>query len=105
MAYQLGVYYVLCPTLPVCFSTCTMSPNRPNPDFEATGALVARGKRDVVQHESARSKKFGQKPSTSKALILRDANHNVLGSGQTQLFRNRLFGQEKLFLLAGTFAL
>jgi hypothetical protein len=69
----------------------------PKFDHRASKALVARGKRDIVQHESAGVKKTGQKPSTSKALILRDAKYG----GGVVLFKSRIFGQEKLDLLAG----
>jgi len=76
----------------------------PKQDHRASKALISRGKRDVVQHESSRAKSLGQKPSTNKALILRSAKYGAVGSGEMQLYKKTVFGHEKLDLLAGTFS-
>jgi len=71
----------------------------PKAKSKGSNALVARGKREIIHASSAR-KSLGQKPSTSRALILRNAKFGAVGSGEVQLFNKRIFGQEKLDLLA-----
>jgi hypothetical protein len=74
----------------------------PKANSKPSNALVARGKRELIHSATAR-KSLGLKPSTSKALILRNAKFGAVGSGEVQLFNKRVFGQEKLDILAGTF--
>lgn len=75
-------------------------PPKHDPLNPSSKALVSRGKRDVI-HASDAKKRSGVKPSTSKALILRNGKHGAAGSGEMALFRNKVYGQEKLDLLAG----
>ena len=63
-------------------------------------ALARRGERGITGGDELR-KKAGIRPSTSKALTIRNGKHGSQGTGEVQLFNNKIFGQEKLEILAG----
>lgn len=63
--------------------------------------LVPRERRDVFSKTNpVRQHNKGQKPTTSKALVLRNGKHGSRGTGELMLL-GRMTGREKLDLLAG----
>ncbi|KAF7305999.1 hypothetical protein HMN09_00754400 [Mycena chlorophos] len=73
-------------------------PEPPKPS--ASKALVSVGKREVVVSGKNRSKRNeeGQKPTTVKALVLRNGKYGARGTGEMMVV-TRLLGREKLDLL------
>jgi hypothetical protein len=67
--------------------------------------LVPVGPRDVASktHSKSASKRDekGQKPTTSRALVLRNGKYGSQGTGEVMLM-GRMSGREKMDLLAGT---
>lgn len=71
----------------------------------ATQELVSVGRRDVFSKTNparlhGKRDEHGQKPTTSKALILRNGKYGSQGTGELILM-SRMSGREKLDLLAG----
>ena len=63
--------------------------------------LVPRQRRDVFSKTNpVRQHNKGQKPTTSKALVLRNGKYGSQGTGELMLL-GRMTGREKLDLLAG----
>ena len=66
-----------------------------------SSAIVPTGSRDVWHDgPTRRRKQGGTKPSTERALVLRNGKEGINGSGEVAMF-TKLFGREKLELLAG----
>jgi hypothetical protein len=64
--------------------------------------LVPVGPRHVTAHMSAtRRDENGKRPTTSRALVLRNGKYGAMGTGEVSAF-GKLSGREKLELLAGT---
>lgn len=62
---------------------------------------MPRERRDVFSKTNpVRQHNKGQKPTTSKALVLRNGKHGSQGTGELMLL-GRMTGREKLDLLAG----
>ena len=72
------------------------------PLWEAqSSTIVPTGSRDVWHDgPTRRRKQGGTKPSTERALVLRNGKEGINGSGEVAMF-TKLFGREKLELLAG----
>lgn len=68
----------------------------------ASSAVARTGPKEVFQHSSRRSKREEEdnKPTTQRALVLRNGNYGAQGTGEVILL-NRMTGREKLDLLAG----
>lgn len=67
-----------------------------------SSAVVPTGRKDVW-HDSGHGpnrKQGGIKPSTERALVLRNGKHGVQGTGEVIMF-TKMQGREKLELLAG----
>ena len=66
-----------------------------------SSAIVPTGPKDVWHDgPTRRRKQGGTKPSTERALVLRNGKEGINGSGEVTIF-TKLFGREKLELLAG----
>ena len=67
--------------------------------------LVPVGPREVIasKKHSLTSKRdeYGNKPTTIRALVLRNGKHGAMGTGEMVLNKIRMSGREKLDLLAG----
>jgi hypothetical protein len=63
----------------------------------------ARGGREVGQarKSSVHKDQFGRRPTTTKALVLRNGKMGAMGTGEMAPFNNKISGREKLELLAG----
>jgi hypothetical protein len=70
------------------------------PVLSASRALVAVGRKDVVAKNAGKRDADGRRPTTSKALILRNGKYGAHGTGEVML-ASKLSGREKLDLLAG----
>lgn len=66
----------------------------------ASRALVAVGRKDVIAKHAGKRDADGRRPTTSKALVLRNGKHGAYGTGEVML-SSKLSGREKLDLLAG----
>ena len=63
--------------------------------------LVTVGKRDVtVSKHGSKRDKDGRRPTTSKALVLRNGKHGSMGTGEI-ILAGKMSGREKMDLLAG----
>lgn len=65
--------------------------------------LVPTGPRQILsarQHKTGRRDADGHKPTTARALVLRNGKHGVRGTQEVALV-GRMSGREKLDLLAG----
>ena len=68
-----------------------------------SSAIVPTGPKDVwYDAPTPRRKQGGTKPSTERALVLRNGKEGINGSGEVIMF-TKLFGRETLELLAGMF--
>ena len=68
-----------------------------------SSAIVPTGPKDVWHDgPTRRRKQGGTKPLTERALVLRNGKEGINGSGEVTIF-TKLFGREKLELLAGMF--
>ena len=66
-----------------------------------TRELVRVGKKDItVSKHGSKRDKDGRRPTTSKALVLRNGKHGSMGTGEIVL-ASRMSGREKMDLLAG----
>ena len=64
--------------------------------------LVTTGPKELVAKKyHGKRDENGQRPTTSRALMLRNGKHGSMGTGEVVL-SNRISGREKLELLAGT---
>jgi hypothetical protein len=63
-----------------------------------------RGERGVGEARPSTVKKdeHGRRPTTTRALILRNGKHGAMGTGELVPFANKISGREKLELLAGS---
>jgi hypothetical protein len=78
-----------------------MAPKPAKPAKESK-ELIPRAKREVIgQSEGVRLKPADQRPSTSRALVLRNGKFGARGTGELIKMGNKIVGQEKLELLAG----
>jgi len=76
----------------------------PKPRKPPSGSkdVVPLGRRDVFKNSGAgRPDTFKERPTTTKALILRNGRHGAMGTGEVVL-SSKIGGREKLDLLAGT---
>ena len=77
----------------------TPKPGRPP---SASKEVVSLGRRDVFKNSGAgRPDTFKERPTTTKALILRNGKHGAMGTGEVALLSSKIGGREKLDLLAG----
>jgi hypothetical protein len=69
--------------------------------------LVPIGPREVIASKkhtwSSKRDEYGNKPTTLRALVLRNGKHGAMGTGEVAMSRIRMSGREKLDLLAGLF--
>ena len=81
-----------------------MPPNsKPKPTSGSTSnVLVPVGPRHIVSKASKSSGKWQpeEKPTTSRALVLRNGKYGTRGTGEVML-RRKMSGREKMDLLAG----
>lgn len=65
-------------------------------------ALTRTGPKEVVSHptQAKQRKEYVEKPTTTRALVLRNGKHGAMGTGEL-FMSNRITGKEKLDLLAG----
>lgn len=63
----------------------------------------SRGGRDVgqVRPSTVKRDQFGRRPTTTKALVLRNGKQGAMGTGEVVPFSGKISGREKLELLAG----
>ena len=74
----------------------------PKPGKPPSKEVVPVGRRDVFKNSGAgRPETFKERPTTTKALVLRNGKHGAMGSGEVVLL-SKIGGREKLDLLAGT---
>jgi hypothetical protein len=65
------------------------------------GAIIRTGPKEVSLHPSRHGKRQQmEKPTTTRALVLRNGKHGAMGSGEI-IASNKITGREKLDLLAG----
>jgi hypothetical protein len=62
--------------------------------------LIAVGGKEVVSKNAGKRDADGRRPTTSKALVLRNGKYGAYGTGEVML-ASKLSGREKLDLLAG----
>jgi hypothetical protein len=62
-----------------------------------------RGTRDVgaARKSTVLKDQYGRRPTTTKALILRNGKQGAMGTGEMTVFGAKISGREKLELLAG----
>ncbi|KAF8650432.1 hypothetical protein AX16_005235 [Volvariella volvacea WC 439] len=65
---------------------------------KSSDALITRGARDVAP-SSSRNRPQGEKPTTTRAMVLRNGKYGARGTGELVLM-SRLTGHEKVVLLA-----
>jgi len=74
------------------------------PTSEATGAVIARTKRNANGEDISRAMVIARRrpaaSTTSRAVVLRHGRHGIWGDGQVA-FMKKISGQEKLALVAG----
>lgn len=71
----------------------------------ASRALIAVGRKDVQVSKNGRKRDAdGRRPTTSKALVLRNGKYGAHGTGELML-ASKLSGREKLDLLAGEYGI
>lgn len=64
-------------------------------------ALVTTGPKEIVQRKSHTKRDAdGHKPTTARALVLRNGKYGAMGAGELVL-STKISGREKLELLAG----
>ncbi len=67
-------------------------------------ALVTTGPKELVAKRiHGKRDENGQRPTTARALILRNGKYGAMGTGEVTL-SNKMSGREKLELLAGKFS-
>ncbi|KAF6763057.1 hypothetical protein DFP72DRAFT_1030216 [Ephemerocybe angulata] len=66
-----------------------------------TQALTRTGPKEVISHpsEAKKHREYVEKPTTTRALVLRNGKHGAMGAGEL-FMSNRITGKEKLDLLA-----
>ncbi|RXW24981.1 hypothetical protein EST38_g912 [Candolleomyces aberdarensis] len=66
-----------------------------------TTALTRTGPKEVIPHPSKgpKRKEYVEKPTTTRALVLRNGKHGAMGTGEVFML-NKITGKEKLDLLA-----
>ena len=65
--------------------------------------LIQTGPKHVSQVGPSEGKKgSAMRPSSSRALVLRNGKYGAMGTGELVSLRKKLSGREKLDLLAGT---
>ena len=76
----------------------TPKAGKPSPSKE----VVSVGRKDVFKNSGAgRPETFKERPTTTKALVLRNGKYGAMGSGEL-VSLSKIGGREKLDLLAGT---
>jgi hypothetical protein len=73
-------------------------------ETSASRALIPVGRKDVVAKNGGKRDADGRRPTTSKALILRNGKYGAHGTGELML-ASKLSGREKLDLLAGEYVI
>ena len=78
-----------------------MPPKRAKPAPKTT-ALTRTGPKEIITHPSKETKRkeYVEKPTTTRALVLRNGKHGAMGTGEVVML-NKITGKEKLDLLAG----
>lgn len=78
-----------------------------SPKVKATSTskdVVPIGKRDVFKNATTKkSEAEKEKPSTTRALVLRDGKHGARGTGEIMV-QSKIGGREKFDLLSGVFS-
>lgn len=94
---QLGTQQRSSPSMPHPKST-----PEPRKHPSASKDVIPLGRRDVHKNSGAgRPETFKERPTTTKALVLRNGKHGAMGTGELVLL-SKIGGREKLDLLAGT---
>lgn len=75
--------------------------SKKKPSLPASRDLVHTGPKQVQKKYHSKRDEHGHKPSTSRALVLRNGKYGARGTGEVVL-AGRISGREKLDLLAGT---
>ena len=74
----------------------------PKPGKAHSKEVISLGRRDLFKNSGAgRPDTFKERPTTTKALVLRNGKYGAMGSGELILL-SKIGGREKLDLLAGT---
>ncbi|THH29850.1 hypothetical protein EUX98_g4322 [Antrodiella citrinella] len=79
--------------------TGSKPPSKPSGKPSTSRELVTVGPREVFAKHHGRRNEDGQRPSTARALVLRNGKHGARGTGEVILL-NKMSGREKLELLA-----
>lgn len=79
------------------------NPVRPPVKQSNSKNLVPVGARHVVAKHQGKRIENSEKPTTTRALVLRNGKHGARGTGEVMLV-SKLSGREKLDLLAGSVA-
>jgi hypothetical protein len=75
---------------------------KPGKSASASKEVVSLGRRDVFKNSGhGRPETFKERPTTTKAMVLRNGKHGAMGIGEVVLL-SKIGGREKLDLLAGT---
>ena len=78
----------------------SMPPKKPAGAPSKSRELVTTGPKELIQKKShGKRDENGLRPTTTRALILRNGKHGAMGTGE--LVISRISGREKLELLAG----
>ena len=80
-----------------------MSAKKPPAKPSSSKDLIPLGARHVAAKHQGKRTEDGQKPTTARALVLRDGKYGARGTGELMLL-SKLTGREKLDLLAGLLA-
>lgn len=83
-----------------CRERATMPPKKAAATPSTSNALVPVGARHLSAKRQPKRDENGDKPTTARALILRNGKHGARGTGEMMLV-TKLLGREKLDLLAG----
>lgn len=80
-----------------------MQKARSVPKLSTSRDLVPVGPREVTTKHHGKRTEDGLRPTTARALVLRNGKHGARGTGEVILL-NKMSGTEKLDLLAGEHA-
>lgn len=84
------------------FNSLSDMPPKKAKTASKTTALTRTGPKEVISHpsKSTKRKEYVEKPTTTRALVLRNGKHGAMGTGEVFML-NKITGKEKLDLLAG----
>jgi len=75
---------------------------KPRKPPSASKEVISVGRKDVFKNTGdGQPETFKERPTTTKAMVLRNGKHGAMGTGEVVLL-SKIGGREKLDLLAGT---